>query len=165
MSQNVNKSWKNFFSLFFFSFFFLSFFLLFFLFSFFSFSFLFLFFSFFFLFSQLNKYTMEWVQLFEHLCEVNSTDRIFHANFGVSPLICAQVWEKLLVSYTQGPFPFRKKHLLWTLCFLKTYETNDSLSTKFGEEEKTFRKWVWRMLETLYEHLDEVNRILFTIPT
>ena len=77
--------------------------------------------------------------------------RRFMAMFGVSPFIVCLLWN-LLDPRSHHAFPSNValKHLLWALCFLKTYTTDKVLqlllrepSGDGGPNEKTLRKWVW----------------------
>lgn len=74
--------------------------------------------------------------------------RIFRANFGVSPYICAAVWN-LMVDTRLLPLRAQPKHILWSLLFLKVYASENVLCTICACDEKTFRKWVWMMLEQM----------------
>jgi len=47
-------------------------------------------------------------------------------------------------------------HLLWSFLFLKTYDPEKVLSVACGVDEKTYRKWVWLVLDLLGE-LDLVS--------
>jgi hypothetical protein len=77
-----------------------------------------------------------------------SRTRIFRANFGVSPYICAVVWNEL-VDTRSLPQGARPKHILWSLLFLKVYATENVLCTICACDEKTFRKWVWLLVAAM----------------
>jgi hypothetical protein len=77
-----------------------------------------------------------------------SRSRIFRANFGVSPYICAVVWNEL-VDTRSLPQGARPKHILWSLLFLKVYATENVLCTICACDEKTFRKWVWLLVAAM----------------
>lgn len=47
-------------------------------------------------------------------------------------------------------------HLLWTLYFLKTYNTEDVSCAFLRCDRKTFRLWVWRILAVLFTQLNTV---------
>ena len=74
--------------------------------------------------------------------------RHFKAVFGVSPLLCSVVWN-YMDDDEKLPRRAQPKHLLWTLMFLKLYNSENVLSSMCGCEEKTFRKWVWLMLAAI----------------
>ena len=82
--------------------------------------------------------------------------RRFKATFGVTPLLCSVLWnwmdddQKL----PEGASPI---HLLWTLMFLKLYDTEDVLSLICRCDPKTHRKWVWLMLSAIASIDDVVS--------
>jgi hypothetical protein len=72
----------------------------------------------------------------------------FRSAFNASPDVCSHVWE--YVSYYElKPRKALPKHLLWALIFLKSYATEPFLAGLVGASEKTFRKWIWLMIETI----------------
>jgi hypothetical protein len=71
----------------------------------------------------------------------------FVSTFGSKPSFVSLLWDLLEVK-TLLPRGFRPIHLLWTLCFVKLYSSQATLSS-LGCDEKTFRKWVWLGLETI----------------
>lgn len=75
----------------------------------------------------------------------SSANRKFRSFYGVSPNVCAILWN-LLRNKPEGAEP---KHLLWCLIFLKTYGTEHVNSALVGVDEKTFRLWVWNFIELL----------------
>ena len=82
--------------------------------------------------------------------------RQFVSHFGVSPRIAALAWNRMISDETLplGGKPF---HLLWTLCWLKTYQTEAVICSicNIGTEN-TFRKWRDLMLEEL-KYIDLVS--------
>ena len=64
----------------------------------------------------------------------------FMAHFGVTPYVCAYVWQalwkKMLV-----PRHGIKPYLLWALMFLKLYSTEIVLAGMAGTSPTTFKKW------------------------
>ena len=62
----------------------------------------------------------------------------FKALFGVSPVVCLDIWQRSGMANTLEP-----KHLLWGLLFLKVYATETPLCALVGVTRKTYRKWVW----------------------
>ena len=69
------------------------------------------------------------------------SSRVYSASFGVTPYITAWIWIKII---DEGLLPKKgkRKHLLWTLYWMKTYLTNDVLcaALQIGSD-KTFCKW------------------------
>lgn len=73
------------------------------------------------------------------------TLRKFKALFGVSPIICSKLWFDIL----KMDECFQPHHLLWGLFFLKCYATEDVCSIIAQSDNKTFRKWTWRIVHCL----------------
>lgn len=78
----------------------------------------------------------------------NTKRRRFVSRFGVDPWIVAILWN-LIIEHPKFPTGASIMKLLWSLCFLKTYDTENNLACFFGVDEKTFRMWNWSMLECL----------------
>ena len=76
----------------------------------------------------------------------NPTDRNLKAFFGVTFIILENIWEFIT------PGNIKPKHLLWSMAYLKLYNTEDVMSNMFKCDQKTFRKYVRLVLL----HLDEV---------
>lgn len=71
---------------------------------------------------------------------------IFNSFFGVSPLVCSEIWILLNKQYV----PYMKPvHLFWASLFLKQYNTENVSSMICKCDEKTFRKWVWLIINEL----------------
>ena len=69
----------------------------------------------------------------------SSEKRRFGAFFGVTPDICALVWN-MVQPQKEGVMPF---HLLWCVMFLRVAGVESFLSSVAGCDEKTWRKWIW----------------------
>lgn len=69
--------------------------------------------------------------------------RIFRSFYGIGPDSMASLWRILSIS---GEAP---KHLVWTLFFLKRYNTEHVNASVMGCDEKTFREHTWRIIEAL----------------
>jgi hypothetical protein len=74
----------------------------------------------------------------------------YRAHFGVDPWLVSYLWH-LIMTYAPQPFPpgLKSKHLLWGLLFLKLYNSEPVNCLVADCDEKTFRKWVWIILEAL----------------
>lgn len=72
--------------------------------------------------------------------------RRFISAFGASPKICAIVWVKIKRDLSPD---FHEIHLLWTLFFLKNYNTEGVNRSVFNCDEKTYRMRVWKVIESL----------------
>lgn len=74
-------------------------------------------------------------------------DRVFRAHFGCCPEVCSILWQRISRERTDGKaMPY---HLLWTLNFLKAYDSEDVLATRFGTTRNTIRKWIWTILRKI----------------
>lgn len=74
-------------------------------------------------------------------------ERRFRAFFGTSPRVCARLWYLLL---TCGHYESEKPvHILWALMFLRLYETEHVNASLAQVDEKTFRKWTWKVISKL----------------
>ena len=82
------------------------------------------------------------------------SDHVFRSSFVASPRVVVE----LLKWYNFRPY-VQPKHLLWSLLFLKKYDTNSNLSAQIGADEKTFWKYIWK------EILPEIGRHLPTLVT
>ena len=74
----------------------------------------------------------------------------FVAHFGVSPRVVAAIWNRL-DDKDLLPWDMETKHLLWCLLFLKQYSQQRCMAPWCGTDEKTYRKWVWIVLDVLGE--------------
>ena len=105
--------------------------------------------------------------------------RRFIANFGCLPLTCASLWSRCLASgheyfmaevecltslrlqkskkkLNQHYPPYKPKHLLWALNFLKNYTKEEEKIVLGRESEKTMREWIWRFVEVIAALKNEV---------
>ena len=83
---------------------------------------------------------------------INTQFRRFKSHFGIDWFLCAKLWVLLIpILYDQShPKGAKTKHLLWTLMFLRLYDTEEILSGKVTADEKTYRKWVWIFIGYIY---------------
>ena len=79
--------------------------------------------------------------------------RRFKSHFGVTPIICSLIWEKLRTELPVGASP---QHLLWGLSFLKQYSDEHYRRSVFRADEKTIRKWKW-IFVTYLSNMNVVN--------
>jgi hypothetical protein len=70
----------------------------------------------------------------------------FKTTYGINHEVCSHTWE-LMTMYQTKPRRSNPKHLLWALILLKSYGTEIFLARLWGTNEKTFRKWSWRIIE------------------
>ena len=75
--------------------------------------------------------------------------RRFIAHFGVTPRHCAILWLYVREKALDIDSFASKEHLLWTLNFLKSDDTEHELQGRWGPTEKTIRKWTSIFLSAL----------------
>ena len=69
------------------------------------------------------------------------------------------IWNRLIGKLPPGSRPV---HLLWSLLFLKRYDTEHVNRSLTQADEKTWRKWVWIFVELL-ANLDVVSEYFAAI--
>ena len=74
--------------------------------------------------------------------------KLFKQTYGVSWKVCEDLWD-LLDMYGDWKEVRRPQHLMWTLLFLRKYDTERSNAARVGTTTNTFRKWVWRVIEEI----------------
>lgn len=72
--------------------------------------------------------------------------RRFVAMFGVTHTICSEIWNAIQYNLPNGKSP---AHLLWALLFLKNYSIEEINCAILKCDEKTFRKWVWIVIDII----------------
>ena len=83
--------------------------------------------------------------------------RRFLSFYGASSRVCHQLWHLLLKAKIIAEFPaLMQEHLLWALFFLKVYGTENVQASIVGADEKTYRKWIWIVIEWM-SNLDVVS--------
>ena len=78
----------------------------------------------------------------------------FVSTFGITPNMCSIVWTKL--QDDEMPATVLPKHLLWTLHFLRCYNSEEVLTNLTKCCRQTLTKWIWPMIERLHD-LDIVS--------
>jgi len=78
-----------------------------------------------------------------------SDDRAFRSVFGISWNVAASAWK--LLEGNGGERGKKPIHLLWALLFIKQYgnEQSHCMVVGGGVSAKTFRKWIWIVLDEL----------------
>lgn len=79
--------------------------------------------------------------------------RKYITHFGIDPVVTSKVWDliKPVISHKTKP-----SHLLWALLLLKTYNSEEILSSLVGRTPKTFRKHAWYIIESISKQAKEV---------
>jgi hypothetical protein len=86
--------------------------------------------------------------LSERQCRVkrDTNVRRFKSHYGSSPLVCAAIWENLMITTIPeariSPRMNPEKFFLG-MYFLKEYPTEEKIAGVFKTCEKTARKWAW----------------------
>lgn len=78
---------------------------------------------------------------------IDEEERRFRSMYGCHWRVAAGVWDVILAHGINKKK--QKKHLLWALLWLKHYTNEQSLATIVGVSCKTFRKWVWILIEDM----------------
>jgi hypothetical protein len=79
------------------------------------------------------------------------TERQWQTMFGVALHIVVMIWRMLT-----DP-PFKREHLLMAINYLKTYSLTDLGHIQWNLSKPTWRKYIWLVLEYLYEHLNVID--------
>jgi len=96
------------------------------------------------------------------LVDASTFQKRWMSLFGVSPFVCALIWNMLAptINTTFGHC-VHPRHLLWALCFLKVYATEKPMriicgggSKQDAPDEKTYRKWVWIFVYSMHDLYD-----------
>lgn len=106
--------------------------------------------------NQVNPQT--WIAFYETQFKRQYSIEGFVANFGLSVNQCQWLWDQI----EREEMELKPKYLLWTLSFLKTYGTMESLSAKFQVSERSYRQWVWDVLDVIDNSLPEVLNFLLS---
>ena len=93
---------------------------------------------------------------------IQQQNRAFRESFGVHWIHCAIVWKLIApeLCLQHGCFA-KKEHLLWCLLFLKVYSKNQTDNRTAKTTQKTFRKWVWLIIEAIADCESEVVSNIF----
>jgi hypothetical protein len=92
----------------------------------------------------------------------NTETRCFNAHLGVQqPTAIAAVWSLVVVQGRIGEgisdyVNSKKKHLIWTLLFIKSYQTFDVIACQVGTDEKIVQKWVWYIIAAVSDLADMI---------
>jgi hypothetical protein len=74
-----------------------------------------------------------------------AVDRTFKSLFGCSIIVAHLLWNYMII-HCDSLDEIRVKHMLWALCFLKSYATESQMAVWFDADRKTVRKYVWLAL-------------------
>ena len=96
-----------------------------------------------------------------------SYDKDFRSLFGVGLQVCCQTY-RLCEQSNNLPDRCEPKFFLWALMFLKLYDTESVLARMAKTTRKTYRKWVWPVLECiarLYPQVVSYSFVVFVTET
>lgn len=80
--------------------------------------------------------------------------RLFKSHFGVSCKTAVSVWNRCRLNV-------KVEHFLWSLMYLKSYPTEETLASMVGTTPKTLRLHVWKVIEKIAAtHSEFVSFIL-----
>ena len=114
------------------------------------------------------------------LADSDTFQRRWMSLFGVSPFVCALIWNMLAPTMnTTFGHSVHPRHLLWAFCFMKVYATEKPMRILCGggverdaPDEKTYRKWVWIFVYSIHNLYDALVSVfsflllyLFCSPT
>ncbi len=82
----------------------------------------------------------------------SSEDHCFRGYFGVSAEVAVEAWEMMEELDYLPPLP-QFQHYLWALAFMRLYPANDIalLATLGGSDPKTIRKYIWPMIQSIFD--------------
>ena len=82
------------------------------------------------------------------------SDEVYSSFFGLTPETTCTAWD-VISTPTVHP-RLLPKHLLWALLFLKQYGNERILASIAKTTPKTYRKWIWIVLEGLCSRYSKV---------
>ena len=83
-------------------------------------------------------------------------ERRFRSLFGVPPSVCVEIVYRLVELRIINKKGAHAVHLLWTLFFMKRYNTYETNAASFNCDEKTYRKWVWVVIEGIAQLFPDI---------
>jgi hypothetical protein len=72
--------------------------------------------------------------------------RLFSSMFGAKVEVVVMVWNEMVLHGHVGE-GHKFEYLLWSLMFLKSYNTEDVLGNSNRIATNTLRKWIWKSVE------------------
>ena len=89
----------------------------------------------------------------------------FKSNYGIEPTVYMVCHGLLGNSNEYDPYPdtLKHEHLLYSLDFLKRYETERRMAERYGKTPKTLRKWVWVYVKKIASLKPKVVSIIIII--
>ena len=93
-------------------------------------------------------------------------DLRFRAFFGVSAEVAVEAWRMMAEPNFLPPNP-NFLHYLWALAFMRLYPANDkALSSALGgSDPKTIRKYIWPIIQSIFDLKAVVVSLKFSRPT
>lgn len=103
----------------------------------------------------MEHYDSYWLDLFVLHFNTFTPDK-WMALFGVSPQIVSVLWSEI-PNFEKEQFALRPVHLLWTLHWLRIYNTWEACSALWRVNEKTVRRHVKAVMRLLNQYLDLIH--------
>ena len=77
----------------------------------------------------------------------------FRGYFGISAEVAVEAWEMMEELDCLPPSPRLQHSYLWALAFMRLYPENDKAlsSTLGGSDAKTIRKYIWPMIQSIFD--------------
>jgi hypothetical protein len=96
----------------------------------------------------------------------STEDNRFCGYFGVSAEVALEAWEMMEELDCLSPSP-QLQHYLWALAFMRLYPANDkALSSALGgSDPKTIRKYIWPIIQSIFDLKAVVVSLKFSRPT
>jgi hypothetical protein len=111
---------------------------------------------------SVQKEMMQMMNLHERSINCTTTiNRHIRNTFGVTADVVVVIWEKIKEN-NQLNKKTRVKHVLWMLCYFKTYNEYEQYCNMFCTSEKTFRTWIW-YIAGIVANLDIVSKKKFFV--
>ena len=77
------------------------------------------------------------------------SERRFRSHFGINAEHVARLWNVLLLRIPEEMVGWKPHHLLDALFFMKVYSPEPVAARFAGCDEKTLRKWNWKVVGTI----------------
>ncbi len=80
-------------------------------------------------------------------------DTRFRGYFGISAEVAVEAWEMMEELDCLPPSSPQFRHYLWALAFMRLYPANESALSSIlgGSDPKTMRKYIWPMIQSIFD--------------
>jgi hypothetical protein len=94
-------------------------------------------------------------ELFKHQFPYGN-ERSWHSFFGVDVETCEGIWTRYFFGNKECK-EFLPIHLLWSLSFLRLYDTWEVLHCMWNANQTTFERIVWGVIKYMYYYMNEIR--------